>query len=668
MRKVAPAEEDRKGLEKAVESWEVKTSSFVGNFWDSALEFASAHPLVNPKVAARLWQLCDTSCAMSAKTKARTQTLLVEPVAETQPLEKKARTASVSNIFAVAIARDSAMAPPSSSVDVPEVASRVDRLKSQLWDTLLSFGNSSTHYVDLDLGSKSRRAEAKAIWIRGLDGTAAGTMAGAISAFSRWNRWALSVPADPLLPRPVDMASFLRDISAGGPTAALSAFRSLRWFCSKLGVELMLENPLVSPWGQPAVGHKSKGVDPAEIRVVIHWETLLSSPNPYVRQIACGNLLIIFGVLRFAHVQRSYMLKNARHVLVGKCSQGKSKVEGSRPGFFWALPKAGVAEKGMGDLIMEFLDSLANKAPNLNSFLLHDFLPKNADVTEALSFSSNPLQYARFQSATSRLLQCPPLGMGMQEAVQHTTYRGRRFLPTVGGLLHLGPEERASLGNWKDLSSSDREAGKASSNMGTRYDASRLSLSARSKSMCIIALGIACAKVKSFANPLQSMSQHFPAREELLDRTKLVTEDIPLNPDRWSTDKDALTDAVAFPLLPSDFEAARACSPCLPEELVSSSESEDSSSGPDLADLESLYAEHSNSVWVSPVTSSNRNPPKLHTVLGEDEGKYKVACGRKLPFSAERFVGWTAALGSPFEWCPRCWKLLPENLKITVPQ
>ena len=640
------------------------TSSYIGNFWDSDLEFANANPGIPRGVALRLWHLCDNSCQANATNKARSSSSAMDADPTVAIPKKRPRTAAPKDALSVAASRDATMAVHLEVVGEPGVARR-DRLLFSLWETLVGFGPLSSHYTDLDLASGSGAVKSRDIWLRGLHDTSVGSISGGLSAFSRWKKWAAIHGADPLRPKAVEMASFLKDTASGGPTAALSTCRSLKWICGKIGIDLRMNNPLVMPWGVATMGHKVVQAVPLKIMVVVHWETLLGSPNDYIKMIAIGNLLIIFGVLRFQHVQRSRLLKCCAHVLIGECSQGKAKAEGVRSGYFWTLPKEGIAEKNLGEIVFNFLGKLVDKCQDHQDFLLHDFLPKHSDITGASAFSPEPLRYGRFQAATSKLLQCPPLEMSAAEAAKNTTYKGRRILPTAAGLLHLISEERAALGNWKDLSSRDAEAGKASTNMGTRYDASRLSLSARTKVMCVQALSRACDKVESFTEPLERLSQHFATREELLTSTRHVTEDIPLDPNKWSTNADETAEeAVAFPLIPRDFKSGQ-------DSESPSSESSSQSEGPSdldaLEEMEDVFARYASDVWVAPVTSGKGKAPKLHTVVCEEDDKYKVACGKKLAFSAERFLGWASALGAGYDWCPGCLKVLPVELENTIP-
>ena len=145
-----------------------------------------------------------------------------------------------------------------------------------------------------------------------------------------------------------------------------------------------------------------------------------------------------------------------------------------------------------------------------------------------------------------------------------------------------------------------------------------------------------------------------------------MTEDIPLDPNKWSTNADeTAAEAMAFPLIPRDFKSGH-------DSESPSSESSSQSEGPSdldaLEEMEDVFARYASDVWVAPVTSSKCKPPRLHSVVCEEEGKYKVACGKKLAFSAERLLGWALALGAGYDWCPGCWKVLPAELKNTIPQ
>ena len=149
-------------------------------------------------------------------------------------------------------------------------------------------------------------------------------------------------------------------------------------------------------------------------------------------------------------------------------------------------------------------------------FLLFDFGPQSADITEAKTFLNKPLSYGRFTSATRKLLQCPPLEWSAEEASHISTYCFRKQLPTIGGLLHLEALERAALSNWSDPLG-DKQAAKAIASSGARYDGSKLIQSLQVKFECISAARSAFAKLGTFQASFELLSTAIPSRESLAE-------------------------------------------------------------------------------------------------------------------------------------------------------
>ena len=155
------------------------------------------------------------------------------------------------------------------------------------------------------------------------------------------------------------MASYFRHVSAGGPTAAWAQARSLCWASKHLKINLLTDNELVSPWCTPKIGHSATGAFPAQICVSVHWEEVLMGNNPYVAQIAAGNLLCSWAVLRFKHIQRSTWSKRTTFGALGHCSLGKGKRDGVRGGFWWTMPQDGVSAQGVADQAIALRDRIS---------------------------------------------------------------------------------------------------------------------------------------------------------------------------------------------------------------------------------------------------------------------------------------------------------------------
>ena len=194
-------------------------------------------------------------------------------------------------------------------------------------------------------------------------------MANAISSWNRWSRWTSLSSVRLATPAPTQMACYMKLVSEGGPTAAWSQARSLAWLSRHLKIILHVQHELVSPWCVPKTGHSAVSKTPAIAKITVHWETLLRSNNPYVSQIAAANLICAWGVVRFKHMQRSRWIKSRESGAVAFCSLGKSKRDGSRGGFWWTMPQAGLTGMDIAELVVSLYRQI-NVLPGTEDFIV----------------------------------------------------------------------------------------------------------------------------------------------------------------------------------------------------------------------------------------------------------------------------------------------------------
>eukprot|EP00973_Karenia_brevis_P094866 12424566-Karenia_brevis.AAC.1 len=146
------------------------------------------------------------------------------------------------------------------------------------------------------------------------------------------------------------------------------------------------------------------------------------------------------------------------------------------------------------------------------------------------------------------------------------------------------------------------------------------------------------------------LSQHLPAREELVDFWKNSAEAL-APPDLES--RPAPTADTEFSIRPGQATSSRQ------QEKSSSSSSSDSSS-----DVESSTDESSllNRSWVTATTRSKRLG-LIHELDHDAGGVFMTACGKTLKSSATVFSTWSSVFISPNPWCSSCKKRLPAKLQ-----
>lgn len=79
-----------------------------------------------------------------------------------------------------------------------------------------------------------------------------------VSSMRRWKRWALQKGYSVRTPTPLMVSEFLKEVAAGGPTAAASMWHVFHWFADKMGCSIPVDHFLVKPFKLHAVSHTSK--------------------------------------------------------------------------------------------------------------------------------------------------------------------------------------------------------------------------------------------------------------------------------------------------------------------------------------------------------------------------------------------------------------------------
>ena len=199
------------------------------------------------------------------------------------------------------------------------------------------------------------------------------------------------------------MAEFLKLGNDKGPTAARGRAAHLTWMANALRLSLHVSHPLVAPFKQTPRGHIPKQAFPFELRFLVHFENLVMSENCFVSHAAADSLLVAFGVVRWAHLQRSRLLGESPGSFMFECLRGKSC---GGAAFLWTLCKRSVTGRDVAGTIV--------KGPNKKKkfgfapYLLKAWCPFPGDPTSATSWAANPQLYVQAEKSRRKLLQLPP--------------------------------------------------------------------------------------------------------------------------------------------------------------------------------------------------------------------------------------------------------------------
>ncbi|CAE8676985.1 unnamed protein product [Polarella glacialis] len=189
-----------------------------------------------------------------------------------------------------------------------------------------------------------------------------------------------------------------------------------------------------------------KQATPVSIRAVLHFDVLLGSDSVYVRWISAMWWLLMFGVVRFVHLQRSTFAHMDEDGGFFFCHMGKRSVRRQRFPFRWCVPRRSLTNKDP----VEVLNQCVRDASGGRScpWLLCDFGPPRVPSSKLSSAVCSPMSISRFASLRRQLLQMPPGQLSAEQAAGISTYSGRRLSPTLADLGQFPDTKRLKLGGW----------------------------------------------------------------------------------------------------------------------------------------------------------------------------------------------------------------------------
>ena len=238
------------------------------------------------------------------------------------------------------------------------------------------------------------------------------------------------------------LATFIREHKS--PTRAYTA---LGWLVRNLKLPFDLSEVVKPRAGLGSrLGQGQAQAATLEPSMVTHLLGTLESTvdSPHWPMVFCAYALC-FGVVRYTHLQRSYLVGGNGGILVFWCTKGKT---GSRGGFAWSVPR-----------YCGTLDLLQVLGTHLNK------------VRPRTGAGFRRWHWLGFDSATAQPVgtaQCvrilrPYLSAAM-DVTSLSSYSFRRVLPTLAGYVGLSETERLALGQWVDQSS------KSTATTPLRYD------------------------------------------------------------------------------------------------------------------------------------------------------------------------------------------------------
>ena len=234
---------------------------------------------------------------------------------------------------------------------------------------------------------------------------------------------------------------------------------------------------------------------PFRLKVWMLLEREAKSSNGFVSALSLSWVLLIQGVTRFAHLQRSTYLGEEASYLKLQASSGKEKCEGARKPMIWSVPKTMLNGEALTPLIEEYLEE-RGKAYDESEFWLPDFEPRYCDLGKAASLAPHRMSIQRFQRLTTELFKTK--GVNGEQINTFSTYSARRILPTIADAANMSPTERINIGAWTDP---DLAKTKKKLAMPDRYAHTALRSRAKAKLKAILAARLAAENLDVDLDP-----------------------------------------------------------------------------------------------------------------------------------------------------------------------
>ena len=293
-----------------------------------------------------------------------------------------------------------------------------------------------------------------------------------VSALRRWRTYALDNQFHVRAPTPLQLSAFFKAVAAGGPTAATSMFHALKWFRQHFALPFELDHWLLQPYKLLPLNHAIQ-----QKQELQPWEMV----NLLLRlRQASGTHLLLLAMfvwaatscIRFEHFQRSSFVGEADTFLIFKCSQGKARRQGARPPYEWAMPELGFRGASLLKIVKDFV--LHEALPDVG--FLWPAVALQADelwqVTETTPWIvAKKMSRGRFLELMRGTLM--DIGVDPAQAQVAGFNRLRRFLPTLGQICRLDPQDQQSLGSWVEVPSAGgptpQRKSRATWSMGVHY-------------------------------------------------------------------------------------------------------------------------------------------------------------------------------------------------------
>ena len=618
----------------------------VANIWDSAEEAVEAlvGAGLNASEASELFEKAEHICSSKVFAAARSRPAWPHQeegtTAADQGEAKRLKSTSPLQIIA-------AVVPTTVSGQSTASARRMQGTLTELWDILIELGEASGVLKEAYTLTKELQEQLRRSILEQWADLPLSSLRAYVGAWKEWRQWARANNLDHIKPARIHLVLFCDDLKKRGATAARGRLAALAWIERHLEVQLGTNASWVRTSAAVHAEHEEKQIPPLRISMWVILCLLSESKNTVVQGLGLFWMLILGGVLRPCHLQRSRIIKLWPNSIQGKASAGKTKHGGKRRAFEWRAARQSLIGSDMGKAVMSFRRLTGADLHDL-PFVLPDVAPFGAGL-EAKSWTAEPMPQGKILALTMKALEA--VGVPPETAAQlKGLYAARRVLPTLAHRMGFTEPERLDVGAWSNPNLA----------MPQRYSEAKLDQQADLRTELITVASCALRKLAT-SNPEPNQGDelemcytnvwpHFPKKRG----KKMVTCDRQ-QAIQWCCSM--------FPRI-DQFEKNHEEMPSKEVEFSSSSSESETSS-------DSSEDEQEKSLATAP--TATEDPENIDWLLARGKkGCLHLAthaelpdtiCGRSLK-SPEHGSGLALALKTDRQWSPRCYAHLCADAKV----
>ena len=136
-------------------------------------------------------------------------------------------------------------------------------------------------------------------------------------------------------------------------------YTGLRWLEKHIGIPFHTEDVQVVDISRVPGSHEAEQVTPMKYAVWNWIEKQTMSSNDFVSMLACTWCVLVLGVLRFAHAQRSRITALTPVAIHMSATRGKRRQQGRTRPFAHRCPRLCITSRDFGKCLFDFLHRAA---------------------------------------------------------------------------------------------------------------------------------------------------------------------------------------------------------------------------------------------------------------------------------------------------------------------